>query len=86
MNRPNRSLILVALAAGAAAAQAQSGTGTIVYRCPGNVYTSDLELSRKQAEERGCKVIEQQPVTIVQTPRPRETAAPLFVSGCRHSE
>ena len=68
---------LAALALGAAAgpARAQTASGSIVYRCPGNVYTSNLELSAKQAEERGCKVIEAQPVTIVQTPKPREAAA-----------
>jgi hypothetical protein len=64
----------VLAAAGAAQAQAPAPSGTIVYRCPGNVYTSNLELSAKQAEEKGCKVVEQAPVTIVQSPRPRETA------------
>jgi hypothetical protein len=43
---------------------------TIVYRCPGNVYTSSADLQPKQAEEKGCKVIEGAPVTIVQTPKP----------------
>jgi len=43
---------------------------TIVYRCPGNVYTSSADLQPKQAEEKGCKVIEGSPVTIVQTPKP----------------
>ena len=74
-NRPlalAAAMLAVAVAAGPVAAQ--TATGSIVYRCPGNVYTSNLELSAKQAEERGCKVIEAQPVTIVQTPKPREAA------------
>jgi hypothetical protein len=49
--------------------------GTIVYRCPGNVYTSSAELQPKQAEEKGCKVIEGAPVTIVQTAKPPPAAA-----------
>ena len=54
----------------APAAWAQSGPATIVYRCPGNVYTSSSDLPAKQAEEKGCKVIEGAPVTIVQTAKP----------------
>ena len=52
---------------------------TIVYRCPGNVYTSSADLQPKQAEEKGCKVIEGAPVTIVQTPKPApaRTSAPI---------
>jgi hypothetical protein len=48
---------------------------TIVYRCPGNVYTSSTDLPPKQAEEKGCKVIEGAPVTIVQTAKPAPAAA-----------
>ncbi|MFO1215666.1 MAG: hypothetical protein U1E72_13855 [Burkholderiaceae bacterium] len=46
---------------------------TIVYRCPGNVFTSDRELSAKQANEQGCKVIEGTPITVIQSrpPAPR---------------
>src|SRR5262245_35826998 len=47
---------------------------TIVYRCPGNVYTSSADLQPKQAEEKGCKVIEGAPVTIVQTQKPAPNA------------
>lgn len=46
----------------------------VVYRCPGNVYTSSADLQPKQAEEKGCKVIEGAPVTIVQTPKPAANA------------
>ena len=47
-------LLAVLLAALAQSALGQSST--IVYRCPGNVYTSDRELTAKQADEKGCKV------------------------------
>jgi hypothetical protein len=78
MNRSHRRIAfaLPAALAVAAAAQAQPAAGTIVYRCPGNVYTSNLEVNPKQAEERGCKAIEAQPVTVIQSQRPRgETGA-----------
>jgi hypothetical protein len=52
------------LALPVAAAWAQGGT---VYRCPNNVYTS--EISDKEAKERGCRTIEGAPITIVSPPR-----------------
>jgi len=61
--------VAACLAAVPIAGMAQGG-GTTVYRCPGNVYTSDRDLSRAQAEQRGCKAIEGAPVTIVQTVKP----------------
>jgi predicted RNase H-like nuclease (RuvC/YqgF family) len=64
------------LLAAAAAAHAQQATSSIVYRCPGNVYTSNAELNAKQAEEKGCKVLEGSPVTVIQSNRPREARAP----------
>jgi hypothetical protein len=63
-------------AAVAPLAHAQSGSSSVVYRCPGNVYTSDRELSAKQAEEKGCKSLEGTPVTVIQSPRPRVATAP----------
>lgn len=69
----------------APAVWSQSTATVTVYRCPGNVYTSSAELPPKQAEEKGCKVIEGAPVTIVQTakpaPRAREGGPPA--SGAR---
>jgi len=66
--KPSSWALMVALAT--PAAWAQNGPATIVYRCPGNVYTSSSDLPAKQAEEKGCKVIEGAPVTIVQTAKP----------------
>ena len=40
-----------------------------MYRCPGNVYTS--EITEKEAKERGCRTIEGAPITIVAPPKPR---------------
>jgi hypothetical protein len=69
----------------ASIAHAQTGGSSVVYRCPGNVYTSDRELSAKQAEEKGCKSLEGTPVTVIQSPRPRVAAAasPGPASGAR---
>jgi hypothetical protein len=72
MNRSSFVLAALFVAFLAGAAQAQQ---TIVYRCPGNAYTSSNDISAKQAEERGCKAIEAQPVTIVQSPRRASDAA-----------
>lgn len=72
---PIRPTILLALLAACTAAHAQQQS-TIVYRCPGNVYTSNAELNAKQAEEKGCKVLEGSPVTVVQSARPRDARAP----------
>lgn len=51
-----------------AAPLATLAEGTTVYRCPGNVYTS--EISEREAKERNCRTIEGAPITIVNTPRP----------------
>jgi hypothetical protein len=53
-----------------AAAWAQGGT---VYRCPNNVYTS--EITDKEAKERGCRTIEGAPITIVSPPKRAPVAA-----------
>lgn len=54
--------VLSVMAAGTALAQGQ------VYRCPGNNFTNAL--SPKEAETRGCKVVEGGNVTVVQSSRP----------------
>ena len=63
-----------ALAALTHSALAQPAS-TIVYKCPGNVYTSDRELSAKQAQDQGCAVIEGRPITVIQSRPPAARAA-----------
>ncbi len=74
---PRLAAAVLATLVQAALAQAAS---TVVYKCPGNVYTSDRELSAKQAADQGCKVIEGTPITVIQgrppSPRPSGGAAP----------
>ena len=77
------ALVLAALAQGALAQSA-----TIVYKCPGNVYTSDRELTAKQAADQGCKAIEGTPITVFQgrPPTPRPASATPAASAPRPAE
>ncbi len=52
-------------------AQAQ---GT-VYRCPGPPVLYTDALSAKEAHDKGCRTIEGTPITVVQTAKPRASAA-----------
>lgn len=58
------TLLIAAVPVALTVARAQGGT---VYRCPNNVYTS--EISDKEAKERGCRTIEGAPITIVSPPK-----------------
>lgn len=65
-----RTFAVCLLAATAVAAPSASwAQSRAVYRCPGNVYTS--EITEKEAKERGCRTIEGAPITIVAPPKPR---------------
>lgn len=77
------ALFTAVLATAPWTARAQSAGGT-VYRCPGNLYTS--ELTAKQAEERGCRTIEGAPVTVVQGQRPRSGTPVPAASGARPAD
>ena len=54
-----------------------------MYRCPGPpvLYTDTLSVA--EARERGCRIIEGTPVTVIQAPRPRAAAiaAPAVASA-----
>ena len=56
------------LALGCAAVQAQNGT---VYRCPGPPVLYTDQITPAQAQERGCRTIENAPITVVSPPKPR---------------
>ena len=58
-------LLAAASTTASVASWAQTRT---VYRCPNNVYTS--EITDKEAKERGCRTIEGAPITIVAPPKP----------------
>lgn len=64
-------LLLVSAACGLAGlAHAQ---GAAVYRCPGNNFTNSI--TAKEADAKGCKIVEGGNVTVVQSPK-RNGAAP----------
>jgi hypothetical protein len=66
----------LSLLLGWALASAPASAQQVVYRCPGNLYTS--EISAQVAKERNCRTIEGAPVTVVQTPKPRTSpSAPV---------
>lgn len=47
---------------------------SVVYKCPGNLYTSTI--SAKEAGDKGCKQLEGGSVTVIQSPAPRRAATP----------
>ena len=54
-------------------AHAQAAGGTLVYRCPGNVYTDAI--TAQEAKDKGCRTLEGAPVTVVQGVRPRTASS-----------
>ena len=78
MKRPLIALTLLV----AAAAQAQSpapapaaaGASVAVYRCPGPPVLYTDQITPAEARERGCRLIEGTPVTVIQMPKPRPAA------------
>lgn len=56
-----------------------------VWRCPGPPVEYTNELSPEQARERGCRVIEAVPVTVVQPPLRSPAAAPVSPAGAAAS-
>jgi len=83
--RPGPSLallsVLLCAALASPAARAQADHPKTVYRCPGEPVLYTDALTPQQAKERGCKPIENAPVTIVQTNRPRPPARDGGESG-----
>ena len=78
LNRLLAPLLVVA----SLGAQAQ---GT-VYRCPGPPVLYTDALSAKEANDKGCRTIEGTPITVVQTVKPRASAAVPAAEGQRSGE
>jgi hypothetical protein len=77
MNRlPFSCLVAASAALVPAAVGAQVPGNTVVYRCPGPPVLYTDAISAKEAAEKGCKVLEGAPVTVLQSSRPREAARP----------
>jgi hypothetical protein len=64
---------LALFATAQAFAQASASEGSVTYRCPGNDYKNTI--SAKEAEKLGCKKLENAPVTVIQTSKPRPAPA-----------
>jgi hypothetical protein len=80
----SRTWLGVALLGIAGAALAQNGT---VYRCPGPPVLYTDQITPVQARERGCRTIENAPITVVSPPRPRPVAGtPPSASASRASD
>ena len=69
-------LVAAAGAAADASAQADAAASRQVYRCPGPPVEYTNELTPETARERGCRVIEALPVTVLQPPRPAPASSP----------
>lgn len=75
----------VCLAVGLSSTQAQppaasappstAGSASVVYRCPGPPVLYTDAVTPAEAREKGCRVIEGMPITVVQSPRRRPGAA-----------
>ncbi|HET9822766.1 MAG TPA: hypothetical protein VFQ16_13170 [Burkholderiaceae bacterium] len=63
--RPLVASLVLALAAPA------WGQGGTVYRCPGPPVEYTDQITPAQAKERGCRTIENAPITVVAPPKPR---------------
>jgi len=73
------------LALAASAAFAQQGS-TVVYRCPGPPPLYTDAMTPQQAKERNCRTIEGAPVTVVQMPKPRTSAAAPLPAASRPAD
>ena len=69
-----RTVAAVLLLGPLSCAWAQGGT---VYRCPGPPVLYTSEISDKEAKERGCRTIENAPITVVSPPK----RAPVQAAG-----
>ena len=75
---PTRATMLAAAVATmlrvAAPAQAQPADRA-VYRCPGTPVLYTDAISPKEARDKGCRTLDNAPITIVSSPKPRAVAA-----------
>jgi hypothetical protein len=60
------------------AARAAEGT---TYKCPGNVYNNTM--NAKEAKDKGCTVLENKPVTVIESVKPRPVPPLAGASGTR---
>ena len=73
-----RLLWLTPLIASTALAQTTAST---VYRCPGKPVLYTDSISAKEARERGCTVLDNAPITVIQSTKPRPVAPVASVAS-----
>lgn len=74
-------LWLTPLTAATALAQATASTASSVYRCPGKPVLYTDSISAKEAKERGCTLLENTPITVIQSTKPRPATAVASVAS-----
>jgi hypothetical protein len=83
MNERSWRVAGIALAFGLAAGTAPAQSGT-VYRCPGPPVLYTDQLSAQEAKDKGCRLVEGTPVTVIQSrppaPKPAADAAAASVA------
>jgi hypothetical protein len=70
------AMLLTGVAAGSHAQTAAAAAPAVVYRCPGNPVLYTDAISAKEAKDKGCKVLEGAPVTVIQSIKSRPGASP----------
>jgi hypothetical protein len=83
-NLPTVALLMACAAAIALPSAAWSQTG-VVYRCPGPPVLYTDALTSKQAQEKGCRLIESAPITVIQS-SPRRSAPSADSTGTRSAD
>ncbi len=71
-----RSLSMLGLAAALAGS---AHAADVTYKCPGNVYNNTF--TPKEAKDKGCTVLDNAPISVIQGPRPRAFAPSRTGSG-----
>lgn len=56
-----------------AGASAQAAEPGVTYKCPGHVYSNTI--SAKEAKDKGCTVLDNAPITVIQGNKPRQGAS-----------
>lgn len=70
--RPPLTRCLSGLALFALAGLAQAAESGVTYKCPGHVYSNTI--GAKEAKDKGCTVLDNAPITVIQGPKPRPAA------------
>ena len=60
---------------------AQAQPAASVYRCPGTPVLYTDSISSKEAKDRGCRLLEGAPITVIQGPKPKAPAPVGATSG-----